>query len=187
MHRQQLLHDLETYFASSLITPEELPFYDRFITFIRTHPDCFERTSVGHITSSAWIVNDEGLALLTHHKKLNIWVQLGGHNDGDPDCQAVALKEAQEESGMEDFSFLSLDIFDIDIHAIPGKCAYHYDIRYLLRAPLDEECTISDESHALAWVAHEKLSEYSNERSVLRLSEKFKKLFNQQNLHDGKL
>jgi len=36
--------------------------------------------------------------LLTHHKKLGKWLQLGGHSDGNSNMLDVALKEAKEES-----------------------------------------------------------------------------------------
>ena len=74
-----------------------MPTLDRFIKFIEQNPNCFERSNKGHITGSAWIVNhDNSKVLLTHHRKLNLWLQLGGHADGEPDTKAVSLKEAQE-------------------------------------------------------------------------------------------
>lgn len=177
MHRQKLLHELETYFSSPIITREEIPFFDRFIEFIKANPDCFERSNIGHITSSAWIINHDGTqALLTHHKKFNVWVQLGGHNDGDPDCAAVALKEAEEESGIQGLKLVSPDIFDIDIHAIPNQCTYHYDVRYLIRAPRNAQYIVSDESHALAWVPLDRIEKFSKEASMIRMVKKFKNL-----------
>ena len=154
---------------------EEKPYIERFKDFIEAHPNCFERTCKGHITGSVWLVDHSmKMALLTHHKKLNLWIQLGGHADGDPDIKNVAFKEAQEESGIADLLWLLPEIFDIDIHAIPGPCAYHYDIRYLLQAPIDAELIISDESYDLAWIDLEKVHTYAKERSVLRMAEKFR-------------
>lgn len=176
MHRKDLLHQLESYFASPLMTTEEMPFYYRIIEFMQKNPDCFERFNPGHITASAWLLNhDLTHVLLTHHKKFDRWVQLGGHCDGNSDTQEVALQEAQEESGIEDLTFLIDGIYDIDVHDIPGKCIAHYDIRYLLVAPADAAYIVSDESHDLKWIAINKVKEYSSERSVIRLAEKFKK------------
>lgn len=160
-----------------MITPEEIVYYDRLIAFIRTNPHCFERSNSGHITSSAWLINAEGThVLLTHHKKFNEWIQLGGHNDGEIECSEVALKEAQEESGIEGIRLVSMDIFDIDIHEIPNSCAYHYDIRYLLQAPKNAQYYVSEESHDLAWVPFKKITDYTRHPSVIRMNEKFKNL-----------
>lgn len=128
------------------------------LRFITSAPDCFERSHTeGHITGSAWLVNPSGeKVLLTLHHKLQRWMQTGGHADGDPDTLRVALREAEEESGIPGIHPVSPEIFDIDIHLIPARPAkgepahYHYDVRYLLRSP-HEEFAISEESDALAW------------------------------------
>ena len=138
--------------------PEQRETADRMCRFIAATPDCFERTHAeGHITGSAWLINPAGdKALLTLHHKLQRWMQTGGHADGEPDTLRVALREAEEESGIQGIQPVSPEIFDIDIHRIPARPArgepehYHYDVRYLLRAP-HEEFIVSDESDALAW------------------------------------
>lgn len=128
----------------------------RILEFIRSTPDCFERAhTAGHITGSAWLLNPTGdRVLMTLHRKLKRWLQPGGHADGQRDTLAVALREAEEESGIRDITAVSNDIFDVDIHLIPARPGepehFHYDIRYLLRAP-HEQFVISDESDALAW------------------------------------
>jgi 8-oxo-dGTP pyrophosphatase MutT (NUDIX family) len=174
MHRATLLTALDAYESSSLIQPVEHDFKKRCTEFIAANPECFERSNKGHITGAAWIINKAGTkALLTHHKKLSQWFQLGGHADGDFDIKRVALKEAQEESGLESLRFLQEGIFDIDIHPIPGACHFHYDIRFLLQAD-SHEFTVSDESHALAWVDLDQLEQYSTEQSILRMAQKGK-------------
>ncbi len=189
MHRTLLLQELSNYRLSQHIAAEELPVVKQFINFINQNTDCFERSNKGHITASAWIVNhDFSKVLLTHHRKLNMWLQLGGHADGDPDTKAVALKEAQEESGIEQFSFLIPTIFDIDVHPLPSACEYHYDIRYLLQVPKDTQFVVSHESLDLAWVDHHELPNYSSEQSILRMHEKLQKILNQKtNLKEPKL
>ena len=75
---------------------------EEFAQFAAAHADCLLRSCVpGHFTGSAWVV-DAGRrrTLLTHHRKLGKWLQLGGHADGDADLAAVALREAQEDSGL---------------------------------------------------------------------------------------
>jgi 8-oxo-dGTP pyrophosphatase MutT (NUDIX family) len=173
MHRKKLLADLEEYRSSTIITTQEKPMLVAMMNFIMSNEQCFERSNPGHITSGAWIMNAQKTeVLLTHHKKFDMWCQLGGHNDGNPSCKETALKEAEEESGITGFTFLHQGIFDIDIHPIPGSCEYHYDVRYLLQAPTDAHYTVSEESHDLAWVPLAKLKEYTQEASVLRMAQK---------------
>jgi 8-oxo-dGTP pyrophosphatase MutT (NUDIX family) len=127
-----------------------------FLAFLDSSPDVFERWHPpGHFTGSAWLVSaDRARVLLTHHRKLGRWLQLGGHADGDPDLAAVALREAQEESGLSGLR-VEPQIFDIDRHCIPSRGDqpehWHYDVRYVVIASDDERFTVSDESHALAW------------------------------------
>jgi len=113
----------------------------------------------GHFTASAWLVSGDGRrVLLTHHRKLGRWLQLGGHADGDQDLARAALREASEESGLDG---LVLEpepnpvIFDLDRHRIPEHggvpAHWHYDVRYVVRARGEEAFTVSGESHALAW------------------------------------
>ena len=110
----------------------------------------------GHFTGSAWLVSADGKrALLTHHRKLQRWLQLGGHADGDHDLAAVALREAEEESGLPGLTLASADIFDLDRHWIPERKDvpghWHYDVRYVVVAGDNEAFVVSEESLELAW------------------------------------
>jgi 8-oxo-dGTP pyrophosphatase MutT (NUDIX family) len=143
----------------------------------------FDRTHFvpGHITASCWIVDTEGDAcLLTHHRKLDRWLQLGGHCDGNPDVVAAAMREAEEESGLTGFTLTHAGIYDLDIHEIPARKSapahLHYDVRFALRAPDAGDLIISEESHDLAWVRIQSLTEYTEEESVLRLARKWNAL-----------
>ncbi|HLP14965.1 MAG TPA: NUDIX hydrolase [Bacteroidota bacterium] len=175
MHRKDLLSQLESYEASDA---HEREMRSRMIDFVKEHEDCCERSlSIGHITGSAFIVNIERThVLLTHHKKLNRWLQLGGHADGETDILNVALREAEEESGLRSVSPVSKEIFDVDIHLIPARKNevehYHYDIRYLCEADSRIPLTISDESHDLVWVPVNSILNYTEERSMLRMVSK---------------
>ena len=171
-------------FAYRSAYSEENAFKTRIMSFIATHSDCFERSCrEGHITGSAWLVNPDGTkVLLTHHRKLNRWLQPGGHSDGDADTAAVALREATEESGIPNIHFVSTDIFDLDIHPIPenatkGEGAHlHYDIRFLLQAPT-EDFVVSSESDALRWMSLSNLKRMHAQLtpSMIRMIEKWQK------------
>ncbi|HET6602670.1 MAG TPA: NUDIX hydrolase [Xanthomonadaceae bacterium] len=137
--------------------PDEYAGIDAFVSFLRRHgEDAFHRhCEPGHFTGSAWLVSGDGeRVLLTHHRKLERWLQPGGHCDGDPDLPRVALREAQEETGLDG---LQIDpaIFDIDRHRIPARSGepghWHYDVRFVVRATVTEAFTVSQESHDLAW------------------------------------
>ena len=136
--------------------PGEAATIDGFDALLRSEADPFVRERLeGHFTASAWLVSDDGRrALLTHHRKLDRWLQPGGHADGDRDLARAALREAREESGLEGLR-AEPAIFDLDRHWIPGHSGvpahWHYDVRYVVRASADEDFIVSDESHALAW------------------------------------
>jgi 8-oxo-dGTP pyrophosphatase MutT (NUDIX family) len=127
-----------------------------FQDFAGSQAECCERTLVGgHFTGSAWLVSADGArVLLTHHRKLDRWLQLGGHADGDGDLAAVALREAEEESGLTGLS-VEAEPFDLDRHFIPARGNeaghWHYDVRFVVRASDNEGFIASEESHALAW------------------------------------
>lgn len=109
----------------------------------------------GHFTASCWLVDRTGTrVLLTHHRKLQRWLQLGGHADGDRDLPRVALREAQEESGLHGLR-VDPELFDIDRHWIPERGDvpghWHFDARYVVHADGDENFVVSEESLDLAW------------------------------------
>jgi hypothetical protein len=170
-----LLHELRAYQQRF---PDEAPTVERFINFVEREPQCFQRATVeGHITGSAWIVDDSRRrVLLTHHAKLNRWLQLGGHADGDADVLRVALTEAREESGIAEFSVLMSEIFDLDIHPIPARGNdpehLHYDVRYALLAH-STDYIVTSESHDVAWVDVASIHDYTTEESMLRMARKW--------------
>ena len=176
MKRNQLLQLLENYKPTDAA---EIKFKNRTINFTKEHEDCFERTLlVGHITGSAWLLNkEEDKALLLHHTKLDRWFQLGGHCDGDFDVCAVALKEAQEESGINEIKVMNPEIFDIDIHTIPARKNEpehdHYDIRFLLKVTSNEQLVQNRESKELRWISKGPKELPTQARSVTRMFEKW--------------
>jgi 8-oxo-dGTP pyrophosphatase MutT (NUDIX family) len=153
---------------------------DRIVAWIDAHPDDAHRRTLlaGHLTASALVI-DAGAerALLTHHKKLDRWLQLGGHCDGDANLVRVALREAIEESGIADL-VIDPDPIDVDVHTIPARGSepehWHLDVRFVVRAPAHARAVVSAESHALRWVGSDDLCDLATDVSVRRL---FKRVF----------
>jgi len=167
------------------VYPEEMEFKTQFLQLLNTHKTCFKRSlKIGHITGSAWIMDQSmEYALLTHHMKLNKWLQLGGHADGDTNIARVAHREALEESGLKSVTLSSNKIFDIDIHTIPERKNeaehLHYDIRYLFNANKTESLQHNHESKALKWVRLSEIpSLVNNNLSIMRMIEKSNLLVN---------
>ena len=176
MHRKDLLIKINNYSPDN---SQEKIFRADFLSFIYANDKCFDRNLLeGHITGSAWIINEtRDKALLTHHTKLDRWLQLGGHADGEPDIIKVSTKETVEESGLSSLKLFSTDIFDLDIHPIPEHKGIpkhlHYDVRFLFIAAEDENLIVSNESKNLAWIPFNKLQEYThNNESILRMARK---------------
>lgn len=122
----------------------------------------FERRNLcAHITSSCWIVNqDYSKVLLAYHNQFQSYAWLGGHNDGEEDCLQVALKEAKEESGLENIRVLCESPFSVEIIVVEGhekKGVYvpshlHLNVTYLFQANDQDEIRIKeDENSAIAW------------------------------------
>ncbi len=178
MHRNNLRQLLLSYQS----TQQETVYKERMLEFLNMHHDAFERSlAVGHFTASAWLLNaDQSQALLMHHAKLNLWVQLGGHADGCTDLLAVAVKEAQEESGIMNIVPVADTIFDIDIHTIPANSKEaqheHFDVRFLLKVVGDEQFVQNRESKELRWIGKNIEELPTDARSVVRMFEKWQQL-----------
>jgi 8-oxo-dGTP pyrophosphatase MutT (NUDIX family) len=151
----------------------------RLTTFLQAHGlQAFDRAlAPGHVTASAWIVDpDRRHCVLLHHRKLERWLQLGGHVDGDPDVRRAALREAREESGLRTLRLIADDIYDIDVHRIPARGAEpehdHYDLRFALEADPREPLVRNEESHDVRWISLSDLATYGIDESVRRLAAK---------------
>ena len=156
---------------------EEIAFKERFIELITHNSNCYSRESLtGHITASAFIFDkNRRKVLLIHHKKLDKWLQPGGHCDGDKDVFSVAKKEVWEETGLKD-CISDGEIFDLDIHIIPERKGIpeheHFDIRYLFFADSNIPLIKNHETIDLKWIDILNIRDYSAEKSILRMVEK---------------
>jgi 8-oxo-dGTP pyrophosphatase MutT (NUDIX family) len=160
--------------------PEEAATVARFRVLLQA-ADAFQRHHVipGHVTGSAWLVSADGeRVLLTHHRKLDRWLQLGGHADGDTDTARVALREAEEESGLHGLR-VEADVFDLDAHVIPARGTepehVHFDVRHVVHAASgQEDFVVSEESHALAWRRIDALADAADaDESMRRMARKW--------------
>ena len=147
--------------------------------FVEQSPQWWDRNTLpGHVTGSAFISSpDFRKVLLHHHRKLDRWLQMGGHDEGDADPFLTAVREAREESGLQAIQPHQARImFDVDIHSIPMTSSMpaheHLDIRYLLIADPNSPLIRDDqESLALEWFtlpeAHKRMPEDGGSHRVL--------------------
>lgn len=178
MTREDLIKQLSDYQS---FNEEEEDYRLSMLRLLQTEKDCFHRHLLhGHFTGSAFIINiDCEKVLLLHHRKLDKWLQPGGHADGDENIARVAEREAWEETGLKNIRLLQPTIFDLDIHTIPARKNepehLHYDIRFLFVADSSEPLLLNSESKALAWLPLEEVAEQSGQNSsICRMLEKIR-------------
>lgn len=109
----------------------------------------------GHFTASCYVVDGGGRLLLHHHRRLDRWLQMGGHVEEGESPGLAALREGAEESGLRDLRLCG-GIFDLDVHSIPAAKGepqhHHFDIRYVARTDAPETITLDRrESNELGW------------------------------------
>jgi 8-oxo-dGTP pyrophosphatase MutT (NUDIX family) len=144
-----------------------------YLDHLAAHPDgMYKPCGAGHLTSSALVIDpSRGRVLLTLHRKLNMWLQMGGHcEEGDRTVAEAALREATEESGIADLTLLPGGPVRLDRHPIPAPCYWHLDVQYAALAPAGAEAAISDESLDLRWFAYDEVAGVAD-TSVVRLLE----------------
>ncbi|GAA3937246.1 NUDIX hydrolase [Streptomyces gulbargensis] len=144
-----------------------------YLDHLAAHPDgMYKPCGAGHLTSSALVIDPaRGRVLLTLHRKLNMWLQMGGHcEEGDRTVEEAALREATEESGIAGLTLLPGGPVRLDRHPIPAPCHWHLDVQYAALAPAGAEAAISDESLDLRWFAYDEVAGVAD-TSVVRLLE----------------
>ncbi|MFG2551750.1 NUDIX hydrolase [Streptomyces sp. NPDC048581] len=140
-----------------------------YLEHLQAHPDgMWKACEDGHITASALVIDpSRGRVLLTLHKKLRMWLQMGGHCEpADETLATAALREGTEESGVAGLTLLPGGPVRLDRHHTP--CAWHLDVQYAALAPAGAVEAISDESLDLRWFAYDEVADVADE-SVVRL------------------
>ena len=145
----------------------------KFFELTALEPGALDRNTMpGHLTGSAVVMNHDATeTILLFHTKLQRWLQPGGHADGEANLARVALKEATEETGIEGLQIVDPAI-DIDIHRVePGDMEPHdhYDVRFLVFAPVGAQPVSNHESQDIRWVPVDQLDDYDLDVGHLRL------------------
>ena len=156
---------------------------EMMLEYINTFKDVFTRENkMCHFTASSWIVNKERTkVLMIYHNIYQSWAWTGGHSDGDENLLHVALKEAQEETGLQNLKVLkqdiySLEIVTVDCHIKRGKFVpshLHLDCCYLFEADENEPLRIKeDENSGVKWIEINKVAEVTNEPKMIPIYQK---------------
>ena len=158
METDRVLHDDAVMTLDGWSAPDgmQAELREHYLRWLAEHPDAMWRSCrPEHLTASALVVDATGSrALLTLHKTVGRWLQLGGHcENGDITLAGAALREATEESGLTD---LSIDPSPLQLsrhEILAGGCAgtFHLDVQFLVTATASTDYVVSEESHDLAW------------------------------------
>jgi 8-oxo-dGTP pyrophosphatase MutT (NUDIX family) len=137
---------------------------------------------IAHITSSAFVVNKaRDKALMIYHNIYNSWSWTGGHADGEGDLLEVALKEAREETGVNNIQPVTSEIFGLDILPVLGhvkrgiyiSAHLHLSLSYLIQGDEGEALFVKeDENSDVKWIPIDEVNTYSNEPHMHRVYEK---------------
>ena len=135
-----------------------------------------------HVTSSGFVVNEMlDKVLMVHHLIYRTWAWTGGHADGEADLLAVAIREAEEETGIGNLKPLTgrMDSFDVlPVYGHEKKGAYvgthlHLSAAYILVASEEDAIRIKeDENDGVRWIPRDEMDKYSNEPYLIRIYEK---------------
>lgn len=160
MNRQGLIQALENYTPQGHVEEMHVLQHLHLLkTVERAYwRDCFEP---GHLTASAFLVSpDFNHIAMMKHPHLGLWMQAGGHADGDENTLGVAAKELEEEMGIvvgkTCTAYAEGILMDVDCHRIPANPKknelrhIHFDIRHLFIATTMAPI-VSPEGHEVKW------------------------------------
>lgn len=137
--------------------PVEEELRRRYVTHLESRADGMWRSSYpDHVTAGTLVIDAAGEhVLLNLHRKAQRWFHFGGHcEEGDATLAAVALREAEEESGLTSLAFHPEPV-QLDLHTVPfcgdRGDVNHLDVRYVAAVPAGAAAVVSDESLAVRW------------------------------------
>lgn len=173
--RERLLDELSGYEPADSIEAFNVAAVVNLLT-ISADPFSRGQFDPGHITASCYIVDPGGRLLLHHHRRLDRWLQMGGHVESSELTFEAALREGREESGLADL-MLDGGILDVDVHAIPASKGdplhHHFDVRYIARTSAPDSVSMHpDESNDLAWVTLARAEQLMNAPESTRVIRK---------------
>ncbi len=182
--RKQIIETLKKFSTTNKQEQEDV---QTIIELVNKYDNIFDRECTqAHLTGSALVFNPKNKTVLLHnHKKLNKWLQFGGHADGETNIPEVAMKEAQEESGLKDLAFFNpqnnavIKPVDIEVQTIPENKGVsqhlHLDLRYLITTDATQVPTPEEhESQELQFFTFTELNRISDkiDPALHRLIEK---------------
>ena len=141
----------------------------QILSLLSSGQDLYTRDNpVAHLTASSWVVSpDRKQVLLVYHNLYRSWAWMGGHADGDRDLCRVALRETREESGLQDLTLVSPDIFSLESLTVDGhekrgnyiSSHLHLNVTYLLKADPSQPIRVKpDENSGVAWFPVEEVA-----------------------------
>ena len=169
--KEKLIEQIRNYIPYN---PQEEADKSLFLSWLEKDGDLSRRDNLSaHLTASAWVVTkDRSKVLMAYHNLYDSWAWLGGHADGNWDLQAVAAREALEESGISRVFPLgdgpiSLEILTVSGHEKKGSYVsshLHLNLTYLFEAEETDALQIRpDENSAVAWIPTEQIQIRSSE------------------------
>ena len=157
---------------------------EEILALIAREGDCLLHRSCAyaHMTASSIIVSpDRKKTLMAYHKIYNSWAWTGGHADGECDFEAIARREAQEETGITGLRWISngpasVEILPVWAHIKRGKDVgthLHLNVSYLFEADDTLPLRIAqDENSAVGWIEIDSLEQRVSEPPMLPIYRK---------------
>ncbi len=164
---------------------------EAMLSFLNHSENVFTRdNTIAHFSASSWLVNkDRTKVIMVYHNLYDSWAWTGGHADGDEDLLRVAVKEAEEETGLKMVTAVKPDIFSIEILTVNGhikRDSYvsshlHINVTYLLEADEGQDLSVKpDENSGVRWFTLEEAiaacSEPWMKQIYRKLNEKLRKI-----------
>ena len=136
------------------------------LRYLDQFDDLFKRENqLAHFTASSWVVNrDRTKVLMVYHNIYQSWAWMGGHMDGETDFLATAIRETKEETGIEQVTPISQELFSLEILSVDGHVKngkqvgthVHLNLTYLLEADETQQTSVKpDENSGVAWMGLE--------------------------------